>query len=319
MNSLYMHQNDASESFEINAYAQNERNRAAWWLEQAEKLLQRHREKGGTAPRLKLIHSLLQRVLAVEPGLFDEEKVYLWEQLAEVYFHNGDLSKMEACLRVQAELQPGRSDAFLNLGYYLDRAGLRQRAISAYWEGLRIDPEDQYIIYNLAELHRNAGEQEKAIAILDQAISRADDPALLLKVKGDILLQWGQFTLSAMAYLLALERLGRKLEGFRLEIYLRLSTCYQRAGNLPQAARMLERGLAIDAQNVTILHELTRMYCMLKRYREAVLHGENLLRLDPGDPEACLLLGVCYEQLSQPEVAKWYRLRGEHEARRQDY
>lgn len=319
MNSLYLHQNDASDCLEINTYAQMEQKRAAWWLEQAEKLLQRHPEKGRTASRVKLIHSLLQRVLAVAPGLFDEEKVYLWEQLAEAYFQNGDLSKMEACLRAQAELQPGRSDAFLNLGCYLDRAGLRQQAIAAYWEGLRIDPEDQYIIYNLAELHRNAGEQEKALEILDQAIGRADDPALLLKVKGDILLQWGQFTLSAMAYLLALERLGRKLEGFRLEIYLRLSTCYQRAGNLPQAVRMLERGLAMDRQNVTILHELTRMYCVLKRYSEAVLHGEELLRLDPGDPETCLLLGVCYEQLCRPDVAKWYRLRGEHEARRQEY
>lgn len=319
MNNLSMHQNDASECFEINAYAESDQKRAAWWLEQAERLLQKQGDRGRTAVRAKLIHGLLQRVLAAGPALFDEEKVYLWEQLAELHFQNGDLPEMETCLRVQASLQPGRSDAYLNLGYYLDRAGLRQQAISAYWEGLRIDPEDQYIIYNLAELHRSAGEQEKALEILDQAILRAEDPALLLKVKGDILLQWGQFTLSAMAYLLALERLGRKLEGFRLEIYLRLSTCYQRAGNLPQAARMLERGLAIDAQNVTILHELTRMYCMLKRYREAVLHGEELLRLDPGDPEACLLLGVCYEQLRQPEVAKWYRMRGEHEARRQEY
>lgn len=289
-----------------------------WWLEQAERLLYRCKEKGSTSNQLQLILNLLNRVLATNPQLYSGEKLYLWEELADAFFHNGDLLQMENCLRAQAGLQPGCSDAYLNLGYYLDRAGFKEQAISAYWEGLRVDPEDQYIIYNLAELHRDAGEQEKALEILDQAIERAQDPAILFKVKGDVLLQWGQFALSAMAYELALERLSRQLTGFRLEIYLRLSTCHQRAGNLQKAVQALERGLTIDANNLTVLHELTRFCCMLKRFRDAVQYGERLLLRDPGDSEVCFLLGVCYEQLNDLGVAKWYRMRGEREARKQE-
>ena len=292
--------------------------KAIWWLEQAERLLYKFRGKGGTVDRLQLILSLLNRVLASSPELYAGERCYLWEQLADAFFREGDLAQMENCLRAQASLQPGCSDAYLNLGYYLDRAGFKEKAISAYWEGLRVDPEDQYIIYNLAELHRDAGEQEKALEILDQAIERAQDPTILFKVKGDVLLQWGQFALSVMAYELALERLGRQLAGFRMEIYLRLSTCHQRAGNVPKAVQALERGLAIDANNLTMLHELTRFCCMLKRFRDAVQYGERLLLRDPGDSEVCFLLGVCYEQLGDLGVAKWYRMRGEREARKQE-
>ncbi len=291
---------------------------AQWCLQQAELLVDKCHEKGATTARLRLAHRLLQSVRESAPELFIGQRVYLWERLADFYFHLEDIRQMEACLRIQASLQPGSSDAYLNLGYYLDRAGLKQQAVEAYWEGLAIDPDDQYIIYNLAELHRGAGEQEEAIAILDQAIAHSSNPATLLKVKGDILLQWGQFLLAAMAYQLALERLDRAWDALRLEIYLRLSTCHQRDGSLPQAVRALEQGLQIDAENSVILHELTRWCCMMKRYREAIEYGERLLLQDPGDPETCLLLGLCYDQTHQPELAKWYRLRGQHEARKQE-
>jgi tetratricopeptide (TPR) repeat protein len=295
-----------------------EEQQAAWWLEQADRLLERWREKDTTPEKLSRVRSLLQRVQERCPELFSGDRIYLWERLAEAFFRIGDLPQVEACLRAQASLQPNCSDAFLNLGYYLDRAGLRERAIAAYWEGLRIDPEDQYIIYNLAELHRDAGEQEQALTILDDAIERAEDPAILFKVKGDVLLQWGQFPVAALAYELALERLGQHLSGFKLEILLRLSTCYQRAGNVPRAVQALERGLVIDPDNLTILHEMTRLCCMLKRFREAVGHGEQLLSMDQGDSEVCFLLGVCYEQLGELGLAKWYRMRGEREVKRQE-
>lgn len=292
--------------------------RAIWWLEQADRLLLRCRDQVPARQRLEVIQALLAKVLEQSSDLFVGERLYLWEQLADAHFRAGDLDSMELCLRTQARLRPESSDAYLNLGYYLDRAGHKQQAIAAYWEGLRIDPEDQYIIYNLAELYREAGEQSKALQILDDAIERASDPAILFKVKGDVLLQWGQFLLAAMAYELALERLGRQLDGFRLEILLRLATCQQRAGNVPRAVQALERGLAIAPDNLTILHELTRLCCMLKRFSEAIRYGERVLQADPGDSEVCLLLGICFEQLGDGGVAKWYRMRGEREARKQE-
>ncbi|MGI6357156.1 MAG: tetratricopeptide repeat protein [Bacillota bacterium] len=314
MNNLFQHKVKQTQSVS----GATDQQMSGWCLQQAERLLHKCKEKGATSERVRLVHRLLCSVRESNPQLFSGQQVYLWEQLADLYYRQEDLEQMEACLRTQASLQPGCSDAYLNLGYYLDRAGLKQQAKEAYWEGLRVDPDDQYIIYNLAELHREAGEQEQALAILDQAIAHSSNPAALLKVKGDILLQWGQFLLAIMAYQLALERLDRAWDALRLEIYLRLSTCHQRGGSLPQAVRALEQGLQIDANNSVILHELTRWCCMMKRFREAAEYGQRLLSQDPGDPETCLLLGLCYEQMDQPELAKWYRLRGQREARKQE-
>jgi len=59
---------------------------------------------------------------------------------------------MEACFRKQAKLRPNCTDPFLNLGLYWNRLGNHIKALEVYKEGLKINPKDEYIQYNLSAL-----------------------------------------------------------------------------------------------------------------------------------------------------------------------
>ena len=56
------------------------------------------------------------------------------------------------------------------IGQYCSSFGYRDDALDAYRTGLRINPGDEYIHYNLASLLRSSGDSKKAFAAVNEAI-----------------------------------------------------------------------------------------------------------------------------------------------------
>ena len=161
--------------------------------------------------------------------------------------------------RQMAALQPGSPMPTL-LGYYLSMLGLNEKAQQAYWEGLNIDPANQYIIYNLAELYRSNGQQQAALHVLNQAILNSKKPAILYKAKGDLLQEWGYTGMAACNYELALEKLGDRHRGFRQEILHRLAHCYQSSGETEASLETWQQALALEPNDAEALFHLTVLY-----------------------------------------------------------
>lgn len=116
------------------------------------------------------VYGRLWSALAADRGLFAGDNVYLWENLAHRYSLLNDFGYCKRCCRIQAGLQPCSSDPLLNLGQYCSSFGYRDDALLAYYEGLRINPGDEYIHYNLASLLRSSGDSKKAFAAVNEAI-----------------------------------------------------------------------------------------------------------------------------------------------------
>ncbi|WZL72356.1 hypothetical protein QBE52_14845 [Clostridiaceae bacterium 35-E11] len=125
-------------------------------LEKAEKLFVDYENKDlDKKIRMRILDEVYKNLLEVMLSarhLFQQKKMYFWEKIAFAFFYEDDPFKMESCFRKQAKLQPGRSDAFLNLGILWNRLGNQVKALEAYKEGLEINPKDEYIQYNLSAL-----------------------------------------------------------------------------------------------------------------------------------------------------------------------
>jgi len=113
---------------------------------------------------LQRIYSELLAVKNAAPELFAGDDVYLWEQLAFAFHYHAQIKQAERCLRIQAELQPDKSDAFLNLGVFLTDAGYYDAALAAYQEGLQRTPHCEFLNYNLATLASFLGRHDLAPA-----------------------------------------------------------------------------------------------------------------------------------------------------------
>lgn len=153
--------------------------------------------------QLKVLHKVYSELSYVKgeaPELFAGDRVYLWEQLAFAFNYYGQIKQVEKSLRNQAELQPAKSDAFLNLGVFLTDRGFYQEAIAVYKEGLERTPNCEFLNYNLANLARFTGQHKLAEKALNDAMLANPSWGLNLLAKAEHCLEQEQYEM-AVQYL----------------------------------------------------------------------------------------------------------------------
>lgn len=251
-------------------------------LAQAKKILQAGGERSLRSSELDLALELLQAVKAANPRLFGSH-VYLWEELAYAYYDSHNLQQAEYCLRQLADLMPGSSEPYINLGAFFISEGMISQAILAYKEGLAANPNDEYLYLNLASLYASIGAFAKADEVLNNAILSNPDRGLSYLFRGDLAMEREQYETAVQNYRRALELLTS-------EHWIEM-----RKGCFMQLASAL-------------------MY--LKRYDECAEAASELLALNPNYRDAYVLLARCSRELGNHSLAKWYAKKAEQLYRR---
>lgn len=230
-------------------------------LESAEYLLSIYDTQKKKAPVLKSVLAKLEDVLEKAPELFRGDRIYLWERLAFAFQSLGYLGLMEKSLRTQAKLQPGCADAYLNLGGFLLSHRRVGDAINAYLEGLSIDPNDEYIYYNLSSLLNDVGNFKLAEEAIAKAIAVNPDRLINHKLMGDIYLAAGDWKKAIQAYQDASKC---PLDGFPAsflgECLFGAASAYDALQDKEKAREYAETAIKADPDN-TIAHQyLAQMY-----------------------------------------------------------
>lgn len=146
------------------------------------------------------VYVRLVKVLAANRELFVGDTINLWENLAYRFSLVRDIDHCKQCCRIQSTLQPGSSDAWLNLGHYCNSLGHKSDAIEAYRTGLSINPNDEFIHYNMASLLFNSGNSKKAFAAINKAILSNSDRGLNFWLKGRLHAQEGNHHAAAKSF-----------------------------------------------------------------------------------------------------------------------
>ncbi len=93
-----------------------------------------------------------------------------WFGLGSAYDKDGQFVKAIEAYQQALRTNPEFASAWINLGIAYDEVGQPAKAIEAYQQALRIDPEDADAWYNLGNAYGKAGQSAKAIEAYQQAV-----------------------------------------------------------------------------------------------------------------------------------------------------
>lgn len=227
-------------------------------MEWAEELLDQERPL--RLNQLQRIYSELLGVKEEAPEPFAGDAAYLWERLAFAFNYYGQLKQAERCLRIQAELQPDQSDAFLNLGVFLTDAGYYDAAIAACREGLKRTPNCEFLNYNLAGLASLLGRQDLVQSALNEALVANPSRGLNQLAKGNLCLERNEYEVAVQYFQEALAwAVEEELPGQQLECLQGLGVAYLNLEELDKARAVLEQAVDLDP-SCSASHELLA-YC----------------------------------------------------------
>lgn len=148
---------------------------------------------------LRIAYMTAEEIFAAYPHLFRGNDAYLLEEMAWYWEGCGEIDKAIRCLMVQARLQPGKTDAWLNLGAVYGQQKMWGQAVETYLRGLRFDPEDRYIRSNLNQILADKNAADVALEYSDTVAANHPNPFNLL-IAGDLYAMLGMYGQAAARY-----------------------------------------------------------------------------------------------------------------------
>ncbi len=135
---------------------------------------------------------------------------------------------------------------------------------------------------------------------ISKCLGQIDSPSLANFKKGESFIEKGD-TLQAIKLFKSSITYDRHFaEGFHrlAQIYISLGSLEERI----EAQRLLDRTLSLEPRNISYLHTQLQLYLRIKVYGDVHRILKKILKIDPKDAEAHVLLGFLYEE-------DWFRYR----------
>jgi len=241
---------------------------------------------------LRLACQTAEAIFEACPHLFRGDDIYLWEAMAWYWEGCGEVDKAARCLIVQASLQPGKTDAWLNLGAVYGKVKSWGQAVQAYLRGLRFDPEDRYIRSNLNQILADRQATAEALEYMDSLVANYPDPFNLL-IAGDLLDMLGMHKEAAVRYLRGARKAG---PGNRagLRCLTGLTKIYLANEEYDKARPVVERTLADWDDDTICLEQAVELYSAEEELGKLNKYARQLVKKNPGSAAGHQALARCY-------------------------
>jgi len=263
---------------------------------------------GERKPKLLLsIQELAEEILQDCPHLFAGDDAYLWEEMARNWEDLGELDKAAHCLYTQAKLQPGKTDAWLNLGALYRQAKSWGSAVEANLRGLRFDPDDRYLKSNLNGILANESATAEALDYFDFLVEYYPDPFNLL-IAGDLLRLLGKYGDAEERYQQG-ANLGEPGNRARLRCLTGLADIYLADKNYDQAKVTVERALETWSDDAVILEMAVQLYLATGDYAKLKACTTKLVQVQPNSVPGHRALARTYLAEGNTAKAKQYAAR----------
>jgi tetratricopeptide (TPR) repeat protein len=154
----------------------------------------------------------------------------------------------------------------------------------------------------LAQLYRDTGRMQAAIATLETAARGGAADAASLAALGGYLQEAGAFDRSVEVLQAAL-----KLNPAEMEAYEKLGVTYTRMGRYADAHRMFDHVLSVAPNSATTYNNLGSLFLTERRYADAVESLTRAIDIDPGMANAYNGRGVAYARQGQMDraIVEW--------------
>ncbi|MBI5753489.1 MAG: serine protease [Hydrogenophilales bacterium] len=185
--------------------------------------------------------------------------------------------------------RPGSGTAWYSLGIAYDKAGQTAKAIEAYQQALRIDPEDAEAWNNLGYAYDIAGQIAKAIEAYQQALRINPAYAAAWYNLGIAYDNAGQIAKAIEAYQQAL-----RINPEDANAWNNLGVAYDNAGQTARAIEAYQQALRINPEDAKAWYNLGIAYDKASQSAKAIEAYQQALRINPEHAKAWNNLGIYY-------------------------
>ena len=239
------------------------------------------------------------------------------------------LEKALWCYRQSFERLPISSKSYQNAGLALLRLGRLPEAESTLDKALKLTPNNLAVIGLLANVYMQAGKRDKAGALLDQAMQKAERRQGNARLMGELQRLKGKLAgepetptgpfLDADAQFVTLLSQQKYDEALRVALSLRkgqdspypsllnnIGLCYYKLAHYAEAEGAYLEAIKLRPNYDTAVDNLSLVYAKQGRFELAISFAERALQLKPGDPGFSRHLAAYRRQsgAGDPGVAK---------------
>ncbi len=185
--------------------------------------------------------------------------------------------------------QHGHSLPWIYLGIAHNKAGLPTKAIEAFQQALRINPEYAATWFNIGVAYSKSGQRAKAIQAYQQALRIDPDDAHAWRNLGITYTKEGQSDKAIEAFQQAL-----RINPDYIEAWLNIGTAYSKVGQPTKAIEAFQHASSINPENADAWRNLGITYTKEGQSDKAIEAFQQVLRIDPDDVAAWYNFGIIY-------------------------
>ncbi|MTI96562.1 MAG: hypothetical protein FH749_13995, partial [Firmicutes bacterium] len=261
-------------------------------------------------PKPNLLHgayAAAEEILQHCPHLYIGDDVYIWEEMARYWEDLKELNNAARCLLNQAQLQPGKTEAWLNLGAMYYGASLYGPAAAAYLRGLRFDPDDCYIKHNLNNIIEDKFAVAKARVYFNQCLEEDPDPFNFL-IAGDFHCLIGKYDAAARIYRKG-ARVADSGNRAKLRCLTELAEIYFAKNDYAQAEIAVDQALSVWPDDDVALELAVKLELANGNNVELKEYARRLVRVQPNSVVGQRALARCLLALGEAKEAKQHAMK----------
>ena len=255
---------------------------------------------------ISLIFSFLLPLL-LSPAIPGEEMTkkermqnYLF--LGRVYEKMGNTTKAINAYDQALIIIPTDIGAREKIARLYQKNGMNQDAISAYSTLIEINPSNISYHMELARAYEKTGNNEGVISECRYILSSATNEWELSGARSIMIEAYSR--LGQLDQLIPEFETIIKAEPKKIDNYLALAKIYKKNGQQEKMLKTYQQALARSPQNTDLIWKVANTLIKEKKFREAILILEELVKLRPDNSTYCYNLGRCYFESREPEPEK---------------
>ena len=216
----------------------------------------------------------------------DPDKASWWIDLADVYQHQGRFEDAVSCYSQAIRLEPDKQLCWLGLARLLKQTGQCETAMAAL--SAVFDPGKPNLLSLLlrADIYRCLGDDQRAISDYYDAIRLDPSNALIWWELAKLFKETQQYDKDALDKTIAAASEAVQLHPERAETYSVRATFYNIAGDHEKAIADADRSIQISPRDVDAYLERGFAYVKRESYDKALQDFTQVIRLNPGDANA---------------------------------
>jgi tetratricopeptide (TPR) repeat protein len=213
------------------------------------------------------------------------------QRLVELYTEMGRYNNVIPIAEQILMNDPGNIHVRQSLGYAYYKLQMPTSALNEFYIALRYDPRDTYSAFYLARIYLEEGENDRALAAINNALRIDEDFLELWIYLGFIAIEMKEYDLAGHAFSEAAYR-----GGDLAQIYYLLGAIAEAQEINDEAYRYYKKTLGENSKNISALEGLANLTSQMGRDDETFRIFQRILEIDTLNAVALNYIGYSYAE-----------------------